>query len=279
MFQEIPVSEKNIFAFRVSGKLTDADYKAFLPRLDELIDAHGKISLLLELDDFRGWQLDAAWDDMKYGLAHEDDFERIAVVGEKHWHRWIVKLTNLMTSTEIRFFDRDDLQLAWDWLRGGDKALVPEEPEVEISPYQHIVVAVDFSRFSNAAVKRAVELGRHYGAKLSLIHAVESLVFMSGDTDGVIVPYDFVEQEQALFDAGVTRLKVLAESLDYPNMHHEVLWGTPKSAILSYAEAQNADVIVAGSHGHRGLARLMGSTSSALVHNARCDVVVVRLPA
>ncbi len=278
MFQEIPVSEKNIFAFRVSGKLTDEDYKAFLPRLDELIREYGKLSLLLELDDFKGWALDAAWDDMKYGLEHEGDFERIAVVGEKHWHRWIVKLAGLLTSTEIRFFDRDDLQLAWNWLRDGDKALEPSEPEPEISPYQHILVGVDFSRFSTAAVKRAVELGRYYGAKLSLIHAVEPMVYVTGDTDGVVVPYDYVEQEQILFDAAIARIEKLAKSLDYPDLHHEVLWGTPKSAILSYAEAQHVDLIVAGSHGHHGLARLMGSTTSALVHKARCDVVVVRLP-
>ncbi len=278
MFQEIPVSEKNIFAFRVSGKLTDEDYKTFLPRLDVLIRGYGKLSLLFELDDFKGWALDAAWDDLKYGREHEGDFERIAVVGEKRWHRWIVSLAGLLTSTEIRFFDRDDLQLAWDWLREGDKALEPEEPAPEISPYQHILVAVDFSRFSAAAVKRAVELGRYYGAKLSLIHAVEPMVFVSGDTDGVVVPYDFVEQEQILFNAASERMEKLTKSLDYPDVHHEVLWGTPKSAILSYAEAQHVDLIVAGSHGHHGLARLMGSTTSALVHKARCDVVVVRVP-
>lgn len=278
MFQEIPVSEKNIFAFRVSGKLTDDDYKSFLPRLDALIQEHGKLSLLFELDNFKGWDLDAAWDDLKYGREHEGDFERIAVVGEKHWHRWIVELADLLTSTDIRFFDRDDRQLAWDWLREGDKVLEPAEPEPEISPYQHILVAVDFSRFSTAAVKRAVELGQHYGAKLSLIHAVEPLVFITGDTDGVVVPYDYAEQEQILFDSASARLEKLTKSLNYAKSHHEVLWGTPKSAILSYAEAQNVDLIVAGSHGHHGLARLMGSTSSALVHSTRCDVVVVKLP-
>ncbi len=279
MIQELPVDEKNIFAFRVSGRLTDDDYQQFLPRLDELIKAHGRISLLIELDDFRGWELKAAWDDLKYGLEHEDDFERIAIVGDKRWYGWFVKLAGAMSSTDIRYFNRDDLQAAWTWLREGDVEPATETlPEPVVEPYRHILVAIDFSRFSQAALKRAVELGRHYDAKLSLIHALEPIVFATGDTDGVIVPYDYVEQEHLLFEAAKKRLDKLAGSLDYPNASHEVIWGAPKSAILSYAEAQSVDLIVAGSHGHRGLARLMGSTTSALVHSARCDVTVVKIP-
>ena len=278
MIQELPVDEKNIFAFRVSGRLTDDDYQQFLPRLDELIKAHGRISLLIELDDFRGWELKAAWDDLKYGLEHEDDFERIAIVGDKRWYGWFVKLAGAMSSTDIRYFNRDDLEAAWTWLREGDVEPATEAlPEPVIEPYRHILVAIDFSRFSQAALKRAVELGRHYDAKLSLIHAIEPIVFATGDTDGVIVPYDYVEQERLLFESAKKRLDKLAGSLDYPNATYKVIWGTPKSAILSYAEAQSVDLIVAGSHGHRGLARLMGSTTSALVHSARCDVTVVRI--
>jgi len=47
---------------------------------------------------------------------------------------------------------------------------------------------------------------------------------------------------------------------------------------LSYAAAQNVDLIVVGSHGRHGLARLLGSTATRIVHNAKCDVIVVRLP-
>ena len=282
MIQELPVSEKNIFAFRVNGRLTDDDYQQFLPRIDELVKAHGRISLLIELDNFRGWELKAAWDDLKYGVEHEDDFERIAIVGEKRWHGWFVKLASAMSSTDIRYFDHDDLQAAWAWLREGDSEPAGEpttetQPEPIIEPYRHILVAIDFSRFSQAALKRAMELGRHYDAELSLIHAIEPIIFATGDTDGVVIPYDYVEQERQIFDAAKKRLDKLADSLDYPNMSSKVIWGTPKNAILSYAEAQNVDLIVAGSHGHRGLARLMGSTTSALVHSARCDVTVVRI--
>ena len=47
----------------------------------------------------------------------------------------------------------------------------------------------------------------------------------------------------------------------------------------SQAEALHSDLIVVGTHGHRGIARLLGSTASAVSHNARCDVLTVRIDA
>jgi len=53
--------------------------------------------------------------------------------------------------------------------------------------------------------------------------------------------------------------------------------GAPKGVILSHAEGLHADLIVLGTHGHRGIGRLLGSTASAVVHSARCDVLTVRI--
>ena len=44
MIEELPVQEPGIGVFKASGKLTDADYQQFIPRLDELIKEYGKIS-------------------------------------------------------------------------------------------------------------------------------------------------------------------------------------------------------------------------------------------
>lgn len=59
MFQAIPVREENIFAFKATGKLTDADYQQFLPELTSLINQYGPISLLVELEGFHGWEAKA----------------------------------------------------------------------------------------------------------------------------------------------------------------------------------------------------------------------------
>lgn len=285
MFQFIPVAEENIFAVKVSGKLTDEDYQQFLPQLTTLIHKYGPISLLIELEDFQGWEPRAAWDDFKFGKDHDKDFVRIAILGRKSWHRWMVALGNAFTVTKMRFFFRSDLQEAWDWLREGNrkdteaaKAQSSELLTQTLRPYAHILVAVDFSPHSNLALARAVETARSHDAKLSLIHTVENISYPSLDYDPLMVdPAEFMEIDQQVFDKAVARLKKLASSLEYPDVQQQVLWGAPKSTILSFAEAQAVDLIVTGSHGRHGIARLLGSTATAIANSASCDVLVVKL--
>ncbi len=281
MFQEIPVNEKNIFAFKATGKLTDEDYQSFLPRLSTLIHKYGKLSLFIELEDFRGWEPKAAWDDMHWGLEHDQDFDRIAIVGDNRWMKFMVALADLFTDAEIRFFTRDNADKAWDWLRKIPETQTSTSPipePVHIQPYQRIVAALDFSRHSDATLQRAIELAKFYNAKLSLIHAVEHILFEYADADMILPPTDFLEEDQAIFERAEQQLRDIAHRIDYAQLKHKVLWGSPKSTILNYADAQQADLIVIGSHGHKGIARLMGSTAAGVVNGARCDVTVVKLP-
>ncbi|HDK37474.1 MAG TPA: STAS/SEC14 domain-containing protein [Thiolapillus brandeum] len=116
MFQFLPVEEPHIYVVKASGKLTDADYQAFMPKLEAIIQEGGPISLLVELEDFHGWEPRAAWDDFKFGKAHDQDFQRIAIVGQKSGHKWMSFIGNAVTDDKIRFFTHDQLQEAWDWL-------------------------------------------------------------------------------------------------------------------------------------------------------------------
>lgn len=284
MFQFIPVTEGNIFAIKAIGKLTDEDYQELLPQLATLIHKYGPISLLVELEDFHGWEPKAAWDDFTFGKEHEKDFVRIAIVGKKSWHKWMTMIGSAFSETKIRFFYSDGLQEAWNWLREGDKeekpsVEAPAEPvSHELIPYEKVLVALDFSPHSDLALARAVEIARHYNAKLLLLHAVESIFYPNLDLDPLMVnPVDFMEMDQAAHDYAVARIEKLADNLNYPDIQHQVLWGAPKSTVLSYAEAQNADLIVTGSHGKHGIAKLLGSTASGIVHGAGCDVIVVKL--
>ncbi|BAO44696.1 universal stress protein [Thiolapillus brandeum] len=285
MIEFVPVSEINIFAIRASGKLTDADYQQFLPRLEKLIGECGPVSLMIELVDFRGWEPKAAWDDFRFGMEHDKDFLRIAIVGQKAWQKWMSAIGDAFTLTKIRFFYQNSIQDAWDWLRTGDENVLAAEAVpaglLNQAPdaYRNILVALDFTPHSQKVLARALEAVRFYNAKLSLIHAVENTFYPDlGNDLAMYDPAEFVEFDQKRHDRAVMLMDKLARELDYPNVQHEVIWGGPNSAILSYAEAQKADLIVVGSHGRHGLAKLLGSTAAAIVHNARCDVFVVRLP-
>jgi nucleotide-binding universal stress UspA family protein len=273
MIQQIPVQEDNIVAFRLSGKLNHADYQAFLPRLEELIKVHGRLSVLLELVDFHGWDLDAALDEFRFGMQHQGDFKRIAIVGRGALQHWMALMAKPFTSAEVHFFKQDQRGEAWDWLREPlRQAALDQAPPV---PYQRILAGVDFSAHSMRAVRRALDLARRYGGRVNLVHAVEHIARYEQDYIPVTAP----DLDLELMESAKRRMQQFIGELDAGDLPSQVLFGSPKGVILSQAEAQQSDLIVLGTHGHHGIARLLGSTANAINHNARCDVLAVRIDA
>ncbi len=100
----------------VSGKLSREDYARFLPEVERLIARHGKIDILFEMSDFHGWEAEAMWEDTKFGFRHFSDIERLAVVGEKKWQKWITKLCRPFTKAEVKYFDISEAAKADAWL-------------------------------------------------------------------------------------------------------------------------------------------------------------------
>ncbi|QQX79345.1 STAS/SEC14 domain-containing protein [Shewanella sp. KX20019] len=66
------------------GKLTHEDYQYMVPMLESALAGveHPEINVLADLTELDGWELRAAWDDLKLGLAHGRAFKKIAIVGE-----------------------------------------------------------------------------------------------------------------------------------------------------------------------------------------------------
>ncbi len=61
MIEKLQPEKGKVIGFKLSGKLHDDDYKALVPELEALIAREGKIRLLVQLEDFHGWDLHAAW--------------------------------------------------------------------------------------------------------------------------------------------------------------------------------------------------------------------------
>ncbi len=274
MIQAIPVWEDNIFAFRATGKLTHDDYQRFLPTLEALIKDVGKVSILLELENFHGWELAAALDDYRFGKEHDKDFERIAIVGDKEWMHWLAILTRPFVEGEVRYFDHDEIQQAWDWLRHKDES---EEEATSadgaLPGWKRILAPVDFSPHTELALKRAIQLSRAHDASLTLLHAVELLAVYDDFYDPV-VPMN-AEMELQLVASAEKRLAELARRLGVEDADQQVIVGTPKAVILNAIVAQRVDLVVIGSHGRKGLSRLLGSTTSAVANAAQCELLSV----
>lgn len=99
------------------GKLTHADYETITPMIDSAL-AEVKspiVDVLIDGTELEGWELRAAWDDLKLGLKHNNEFRKIAIYGNKNWQGIISKVGAWFISGEIKYFE--NLADARNWLK------------------------------------------------------------------------------------------------------------------------------------------------------------------
>lgn len=144
---------------------------------------------------------------------------------------------------------------------------------------QSILCPIDFSDSSANAYKYAQSLARHYKAKLLLQHVLYSLkAFDFWD----IYPSSYEEICRKRQADAHRLLREFAERHgpgETPNQYF-VEDGSVTDLVLALAEEQAVNLIVMGTHGTRGIDRLMlGSATERVLRRARCPVLAVRKPA
>jgi universal stress protein A len=140
--------------------------------------------------------------------------------------------------------------------------------------YSHILLAVDFSKETDAVAEQALTMRNALNARLSLVHVVE---FVQIDFSSELVIPQELELDQQLLELADTRLQQLGEKYGIEDSERFVSQGNTKREILRIAEEQKVDLIVIGSHGREGIQLLLGSTANAVLHGAPCDVLSVRV--
>lgn len=109
-------SGKNFFlSLKATGKLTHEDYEIITPMLDSALEGVKEpvVNAFIDGSELEGWELRAAWDDLKLGLKHKKDFNRIAIYGNKEWQGNASKIASWFISGEVRFFDQAGEALSW----------------------------------------------------------------------------------------------------------------------------------------------------------------------
>jgi hypothetical protein len=109
--------EGRILEVHVSGKLTKEDYELFVPEVEQAIGRHGKIRVLFDMEDFHGWKAGALWEDVKFGLHHFKEIERLAIIGEKAWEHGMAAFCKPFTTAEVRYFERSAAEPGRRWVR------------------------------------------------------------------------------------------------------------------------------------------------------------------
>ncbi len=108
--------DNRLLEVKVSGKLSKEDYERFEPAVEKLISDSGKIKILFVMHDFHGWELGAVWEDIKFATTHCRDIEKLAMVGEKTWEKWMAAICKPFTMSTIKYFDAAEEDAARTWL-------------------------------------------------------------------------------------------------------------------------------------------------------------------
>lgn len=142
-----------------------------------------------------------------------------------------------------------------------------------------ILLAIDDSRFSQAAIETVIEQARPHDTDVRILHVVESPPLLVAREMGGYDPAleTALESQKQNAEALVRKAAELLRARGI-KVAAALEMGDPKSKILDVAEEWRADLIVLGSHGRRGFERfLMGSVSDAVVRHAKCSVQIVRI--
>ncbi|MGE0620977.1 MAG: universal stress protein [Pseudomonadales bacterium] len=143
--------------------------------------------------------------------------------------------------------------------------------------YSNILIAVDLSEQSSEVLDAAKAVASRTNARLHLVTVVKPLSQVYGGLDMAPIASGTISFEQEAVVQARRQLETLAEAygIDPADVHVEL--GAPGLTIRELAASTKADLIVIGSHGRHGFSLLLGSTANAVLHDAGCNVLAVRL--
>lgn len=118
MITKMSESKGNVLGLKIIGNVTKEDFKILMPEMQALVDKEGSISLLLDMTQFKGEDIDAWGADFNFSRKYRGKINKIAIVGDKTWEKWLTKLVEpFYHSAEAKFFYPVDIEAAWKWLK------------------------------------------------------------------------------------------------------------------------------------------------------------------
>ncbi|MDX1596264.1 MAG: universal stress protein [Nitrosopumilaceae archaeon] len=140
---------------------------------------------------------------------------------------------------------------------------------------KHILVPYDFTEFADVAFEKAIKFAQKFDANITLLTVIGSEI----DTTGM--NYSRAQEaSEKIDDKTKDDLNKIKESQDIDNINvlTNIIHNDSKvNGVLSYAEKNDVDLIIMGSHGRSGFKKLvLGSVASGVMAKASCPVMVVK---
>lgn len=109
------LEDEFFLSLKAIGTLTHNDYLIITPMIDSALEGvkSPKVKVLIDGTELDGWETRAAWDDFKIGLKHGNEFDKIAIYGNKRWQQLAAKVGGWFVSGEIKYFDKSADAVTW----------------------------------------------------------------------------------------------------------------------------------------------------------------------
>lgn len=143
--------------------------------------------------------------------------------------------------------------------------------------FEHILVPIDGSETSYAAVDKAVEIAKAFNNKVTVVQVLALDPYIAAEYITAAQTNDLVERARTaiLKTLDEAKAKFAAAGIDAETqlLEGQVIY----SEIVKAAESLNTDLIVIGSHGRTGFKKLfLGSVAQSILGQANVPVMVIR---
>lgn len=149
-----------------------------------------------------------------------------------------------------------------------------------IHEIHNVVTPVDFSDNSKLIAESAAYLAGKFGASMHLVFVVQNFE----DYSGFFVPQmtlpslegELAESAETKMASFCDEMVGLSKKSGVKELKYKVLMGDVAEKIVEYADDIEADLIVMGTHGYKGLEKIMfGSVAAKVVRGAGCPVTTI----
>lgn len=140
--------------------------------------------------------------------------------------------------------------------------------------YQDILVPTDGSAPSTAALEQALALAKQLGSNLTILHAYDDPFLLWATTETIALREGLYEDYERLGKEILNRAEAMAKEAEVPARTSLVKNRHPVDAILDVSS--DHDLIVMGSHGRRGLDRvMMGSVTERVLRSSKQPMLII----
>lgn len=138
---------------------------------------------------------------------------------------------------------------------------------------QQIVVPVDFTKGTEVLVSYAISMAEKLAAVIHYVHVVQD--FPGDAMIGSPFAQDYQDKVTAVSQERMADL-VENSQKSCPGSAGQVLFGDPVDHIIEFSRTKNADLIIIGSHGARGLEKMiLGRVADRVLKGAHCPVLIM----